>query len=57
MFDAHLSEFLDATPRSMKRLANTVRLAVSLLPASRACPQHAFKLVLVVIMAEQWPFR
>ena len=53
-----LLDHLTSNPRSLKRICNITMLSIYCYPEyEELTKKHAFTLLLVIIMVEQWPFR
>ena len=55
--EERLLELMTGNPRSLKRICNIVKLALSCFSEKMLTAEVALQLLLVVIMVEQWPFR
>ena len=55
--ERELLELMQGNPRSLKRICNIVKLALSCFSEKMLTAEVALQLLLVVIMVEQWPFR
>ena len=53
-----LLDHITGNPRSLKRICNITMLSIHCYPEEiELTEEHAFALLLVIIMVEQWPFR